>query len=298
VERRILGYGGMRHLAVFLLPATLVLGIVLVYPVLYDTFISFFHYSLLMKYLNRWVGLDNYIQMLTSRSFWYAAWISGYFTVVSVGGELVIGLFTALMLNRKFHGRAFVRSLVILPWALPTVVNGVMWRWIYDGNFGILNGVLYRLGLISHYHSWLASPFTALNMIILADIWKNWGFFTIVLLGALQTIPDSYFEAAKIDGSGFWYTLWHITIPLLKPAILVSLVMRITQAFQVFDIVYMITQGGPANGTQTLSYYIFYNAFQRLQFGSAATISVLMTGVTLVFALILIKIMYSEVEYM
>lgn len=282
---------------IMLLPATIVIAFVLFYPVISTIVISFQKRNLFMPQLSRFVGLDNYISILSSQEFWDAMKVTLYFTVVSVGAEFIIGLFTAILLNQNFKMKSFLRALVILPWAIPTVVNGVLWQWIFDANYGALNGLLKEMGLINSYINWLGAPFRALNMVIIADVWKNSWFFTIVLLGALQTIPRSYFEAAEVDGAGFWSRLFKVTIPLLRPAIAVSLVLRTSEAFKVFDIIYIMTKGGPANGTQVLSYYVYHTSFEALKLGQGAAISTIIAVVILIIALLYTRmLMREEVE--
>ncbi|MBO8140112.1 MAG: sugar ABC transporter permease [Thermosipho sp. (in: Bacteria)] len=280
-----------------IIPATVVLLLTLFYPIVNTIIISFFDKKLFYPSFSTFVGLSNYKEILSNEEFWSAFKITIYFTIVSVFLEFVIGLFTAILLNQNFKLRGFLRTLVILPWAIPTVVNGVLWQWIFDSNYGSLNGLLYQLGLIHNYVNWLGKPFMALNMVIIADVWKNCWFFTIVLLGALQTIPKNYYDAAKVDGAGFWNRLFNVTLPLLRPAIVVSLVLRTSEAFKVFDIIYIMTKGGPANGTQVLSYYVYHTSFEAMQLGKGAALSTIIAIIILLIALVYIKsLMREEVE--
>ena len=279
---------------IMILPATIIIAMALFYPVISTVVISFQDRSLFMPHLSRFVGINNYKNILSSQEFWSALKVTIYFTVISVFAEFVIGLFTAILLNQNFKMKTFLRALVILPWAIPTVANGVLWQWIFDANYGALNGLLYQLGIIKDYVNWLGSPFLALNMVIIADVWKNCWFFTIVLLGALQTIPKSYFEAAEVDGAGFWSRLFKVTLPLLRPAIAVSLVLRTSEAFKVFDIIYIMTKGGPANGTQVLSYYVYHKSFEAMKLGEGAAISTVIAVVILAAAIFYTKILMRE----
>lgn len=277
-----------------LIPATVVIAFVLFYPVISTILISFEERNLFRPTLSHFVGLRNYLDIFKNPEFWHAAWITAYFTVVSVFAEFVIGLFTAILLNQDFKLRGFLRVLVVMPWAIPTVANGVLWQWIFDSNYGALNGLLYQMGIIQEYVNWLGKPFMALNMVIIADVWKNCWFFTIVLLGALQTIPKSYYDSAEVDGAGFWSRLLNVTLPLLRPAIAVSLVLRTSEAFKVFDIIYIMTKGGPANGTQVLSYYVYHTSFEALRLGDGAALSVVIAVIILAIAVFYSRMLIRE----
>lgn len=281
-----------------ILPSILVIGGLLVYPLLYNIFISLHDFDLKRLYLGTpFIGLKNYISALTSNYFWSAVGRTLYFTIASVGIELILGIMIALVLNRDFWGRDFVRSILLLPWAIPTVVNGIMWRWIYNSNYGALNGILKQLGLIHSYQNWLGHPATAMNMVILADVWKTTPFVAIMILAALQTIPDSLYEAAQIDGAGPWQAFRYLTLRLIRPAILVVLVIRTMEAFRVFDIIYIITQGGPADGTQVITYFTYNETFNNLNFGLGASLAYLTSLVILVMALIYMRLLRSESNY-
>lgn len=276
---------------VFVLPAILLIFSVVIYPLAYSFYLSF---NNVQGKVTTFIGLKNYISILNSDFFWLSTARTLYFTIVSVGLEFIVGLFVALLLNEKFKGRGFVRGLLILPWALPTVVNGILWAWIFDSNNGALNALLKNLHIISSYKSWLGSPFSAMNCVIAADTWKNFPMIALLLLAALQTISYAYYEAAKIDGATIFQRFRYITLPALKPAILVCLVLRTMEAFKVFDIIYIMTKGGPANGTQVISYYTYVTSFQFVKFGYGAALSYLVSLVILFMALIYIKFLNSE----
>jgi multiple sugar transport system permease protein len=192
-----------------------------------------------------------------------------YFTTVSVSLELLLGLSIALLLNRPFRFRGFVRAVVLIPWAIPTVVSAKMWEWIYNTDFGILNYI------IGSKINWLGSPFLAMNAAVFMDVWKTTPFVAILLMAGLQIIPRELYQAAKVDGAGSWALFKKITLPLLKPVILVVLIFRTLDAFRIFDAIYVLTGGGPANATETLSIYAYKVLFQTLQFGYGSTLSVI-----------------------
>jgi trehalose/maltose transport system permease protein len=252
----------------FIMPSLLLLSAVTIYPIIHGVYLSL-HRKLLIFGISEFVGLQNYRFLLTDERFWGALGNTVYFTVLSVSGELVLGLAFALLMNRAFHGKGFMRAVVLIPWAIPTVVSAKMWEWIYNGDFGILN---YLLGMKIN---WLGDPFWALHAAIIMDVWKTTPFAAILLLAGLQLIPADLYSAARIDGAGSIRLFRHVTLPLLKPMILIVLIFRSLDAFRVFDAVYVLTGGGPANTTETLSVYAYKVLFQTLQIGYGSTLAVI-----------------------
>jgi multiple sugar transport system permease protein len=224
-----------------------------------------------------WVGTDNFLYALTDPDFQAALWRTLYFTVVSVAFEGVIGVLVALLLNQQFHGRNLLRVLVILPWALPTIVNATMWRLNFNPDYGSINALLTQLGVIDHYRSWLGDPASAMNAVMLADIWKNYPLITLLTLAALQSIPEDLYEAARLDGASAWRRFRAITLPAILAPLAVALVLRTIDAFKVFDIIYVMTRGGPMDSTKTLSFFVYQESFSYLRAGSGAAYAVLMT---------------------
>ena len=213
---------------------------------------------------------------------------------MSTGFELVFGIAIALLLYAPLRGRWLFRTIVVLPWALPTIVNGAMWRYFFDAQYGVINAALTQLGIQSSYHAWLSSPFAALNIVILADVWKNTSLVAFFLLAGLTTIPSDLYEAARVDGYGRWGAFVHITLPLLRPVIVVVLVLRTIEAFKVFDIIYVMTGGGPANGTQSIAFYAYQRAFSDEFFGYGSALSVLIVLFILGFAIVYIRLLRSD----
>ena len=275
----------------FIAPALLVLVCVIIIPLLYALFLSL-HQTQGMN--RQWIGLKNYIEILTQRFFWESSARTAYFTVASVALEFVIGLLVALLLHQKFKWRGIARAVLILPWALPTVVNGVLWSWIFNSSYGSLNALLKQWGIIKTYIPWLATSFSAMNSVIFADVWKNFPMMTLILLAGLQTIPHSFYESAMMDGAGAVQRFFRITLPVLKPSILACLVIRTMEAFKVFDIVYTMTKGGPANGTQVISYYTFQTTFQYTKFGYGAALSYLVSFIIFLMAMAYIKLLSTK----
>jgi len=273
----------------------LMLGITL-WPVIWTLFLSFFNAPTGLNQTRTFVGMGNYINMLTDQTFWETIWRTLYFTVVSVGLELALGLAVAQLIHSKPWGWKLLRLSLIIPWAVPTIVNGAMWRWIYSADFGALNGVLMALGLIKHYVPWLTMTNMAMNLVIIADVWHTMPFVALVLQAALATLPEEIEEAASVDGANAWQRFWQIRVPLLRPAILVALIVRTVDAFRVFDIVYIITAGGPAYSTLTITYLTYLNSFSFGKQGVGAALSFLISAVTITMALIYIRVLYRPEE--
>ena len=189
-----------------------------------------------------------------------------------------------------------MRNSLIIPWAVPTIVNGAMWRWIYSADFGALNGVLMQLGLIKHYVAWLSQPNMAMNLVILADIWHTMPFVALILQAALATLPSELDEAASVDGANALQRFLLIRLPLLRPAILVALIVRTVDAFRVFDIAYIITSGGPAFKTVTITYLTYLNTFSYGKQGTGAALSFLISIFTLIMAFFYIRFLYRPEE--
>lgn len=240
------------------------------------------------------VGLKNYAELLTSPEFWESFGRTVYFAAVSIALELFLGMMIALLLNDGIRGQGFLRAIIILPWAIPTIVNGSMWKWIYHSQYGVLNALLTQTHLIEGYRSWLNTPDLAMNMVILADVWKMTPLVTIFFLASLQMINTAVYEAAVIDGAGRLKRFWYLTLPYLKPTILVLVVIRTMEAFKAFDIFYAITRGGPANGTMVLTYDAYLKAFNNLQFSKGATIAYTIAMIVALLVVIYVKTLKTE----
>ncbi len=279
-----------------LAPSLLIILAVTLQPILTTLYLSFFHAPSGIDLPRTFVGLGNYIELLTDVVFWQTVGRTFYFTAVSVGLELVLGLAIAQLIHAHPPGWQFLRISLIIPWAIPTIVNGSMWRWIYSADFGALNGLLMQLGLIKHYVPWLIDPARAMNLVILADFWHMVPFVALILQAALATLPVELEEAAMIDGASAWQRFWLVRLPLLRPAILVALIGRTVDAFRVFDIVYILTGGGPANGTLTVTYLTYLETFSYGQLGSGAALSFLISLITLAMAVVYIRYLYRPEE--
>ncbi|HEX3172754.1 MAG TPA: sugar ABC transporter permease [Solirubrobacterales bacterium] len=232
-------------------PSLAVIALVAAYPICYAVWLSLNEYSVITPGLSRFVGLDNYLEALGSAQFWEAMETTILFTVISVGLELAIGLGMALVMHQAFRGRALLRAVVLVPWAILTVVTAITWRTIFEPELGFVNTTLSALGLPGGDVVWLGEEGYALAAMILADVWKTAPFMALLILAGLQGIPDELHDAAKVDGANTWQRFRSITLPLLVPAITVALIFRTLDALRIFDLPYVLTKG--ANGTETLS---------------------------------------------
>lgn len=265
------------------------------YPALRTLVLSFTNSKLTGLAKNvEWVGFSNYINALTNSNFQAATWRTAYFVVMSVGLEVIIGVLVALLLDQKFFGQRFVRVLLIIPLALPTIVNAMMWRWIYHPDFGALNALLTQTNILNGYRSWLGEPGVAMNMIILADVWKNYPIISLVTLAALKLVPKDFFEAAQIDGANVWTRFWRITYPMIVPALMVGVVLRTIDAVKVFDIIYVMTRGGPADSTKTLSFLVYQEGFSNLRSGSAAAYAYLVVLISVILIVLYITLLRRQ----
>jgi ABC-type sugar transport system permease subunit len=275
--------GEGRFALALLAPAALVVFGVVLYPVARTLVLSLFAVDSPFPGSYPFVGADNYTRVFSDPRFYPVLGHTLYFTLVSTALELGLGIGTALVLNAPLRLRWLWRSIAVLPWALPTIVNGALWRWIDNGQYGVLNGLLSAVGL--EPHQWLGSPFLALNMVIVADVWKNTSIVAFFLLAGLQTIPGDLYEAARVDGAGAVRAFRSITLPMLLPSIAVVLVLRTIEAFKVFDIIYVMTGGGPASGTQTIAFYTYLQAFSNQLFGYGASLAYLIVLAVLALAM-------------
>jgi multiple sugar transport system permease protein len=232
--------------------------------------------------------------MLTTPRFWSAVSNTLIFTGVTVPIELVIGMGLALALNRSYRGRGLVRLAVLFPWALPTALNALIWRWMYNSDFGIFNSVLLQSGLIRSPIDWLGKiPMAMLSMMIVA-VWKTSSFMALILLSGLQTIPDELYEAGIVDGASGWSGFRRITLPLLRPTIMVALLLRSMDAIRAFELPFNLTDGGPVNSTETLSLYAYKLLFQHVDFNMGAASVLLQFVVILSLSLVYVRSMKGD----
>ena len=277
-------------------PSLVIIAAITLQPILSTFYLSFFETTPGVATPDIFRGIGNYLELLADKLFWQAIWRTLYFTIVSVGLELVLGICIAQLIHSHPPGWRFLRTSLIIPWAVPTIINGAMWRWIYNADYGALNALLMQLGLIDHYIPWLIKPTTAMNLVILADIWHAVPFIALIIQAALATLPVELDEAAAVDGASAWQRFWSIRLPLLRSAILVALVIRSVEAFRVFDIIYVITAGGPAFGTVTISFLTYLETFSYGKVGMGSALSFLISLFTIAMAFIYIRLLYRPEE--
>lgn len=262
-------------LPLFLLSPALVLllGIV-AYPIVRAVWLSFHRLEILRPDLTEYVGLDNYRGLLQDPVIRIALQNSILWVVGVVLFQFLGGLVGAVILNRRFPGRAIVRGLALIPWATPSVLVALMWTWMLDGNYGLVNDLLVKAGILSRFQPWLAQPWSALPAVMLADVWQGIPFFAVMLLAALQAIPEELFEAARIDGASAWRVFLHVTLPLLLPTILITTMLRMIWTANYMDLIMIMTGGGPGYSSLTLPLHAYYTAYKRLDFGYGSTIAI------------------------
>lgn len=255
-----------------ILPSIAVIASVKLYPLAYSLIISFADVRPL-SLEGTFVGFANYVAVLRKPDFLDAFLNTVYFTVVSLVIQVVFGILIALALARSTRSAQLLRAIVILPWAIPTVVGALLWQWIYHPQYGALSGLLYSLGLTSGPVLWLGSPLIAMPAVIVADTWKMLPLYVVMFLSALQLVPKELYQAAEIDGAGAWSKFRHVTLPYLVPTLLVVLVLRTIEAFRVFEIIFLMTGGGPSGSTAVVGYYAFLESFRNLNYGAGAAAS-------------------------
>jgi trehalose/maltose transport system permease protein len=237
-----------------LLPALAVVAFVAIYPLGKTVYYSFTNQEFLAGIEpTKWVGLQNYRELWHDSIFRTAIWTTIKFTLITVGFEFVLGMIIALVVNSSFKGRGAMRAVMLVPWAIPTVVAAQMWKWMYDDVYGVINDAGVRLHILSHPYAWISEPSTALASVCAVDIWKTTPFVALLLLAGLQVIPRDLYEAAEVDGATKLQQFWRITLPLLRPAILVTLIFRTLDALRVFDVFYVFFGNRP--DTQTMAIY-------------------------------------------
>lgn len=260
-----------------LAPSVLVTAIIVFFPMVQAVITSFYDLILFKPNASRFVGFGNYIRLFNDPVFWTALWNTVLWIGLTVPFQMGLGLLAALLLNREFPWRGLARALIIIPWALPSVVIALMWRWIYDPNTGVLNDILIYLSIVQSAVPWLADPQVALYAIIATLTWQGFPFFAVMILAALQGIPQSQYEAASIDGASSWRQFVHITLPGIAPVLATAGLLRVIWVANSMDVIFIMTGGGPGYATHTLPLYAFVKARQNLDFGYGTSIAVTFT---------------------
>lgn len=258
----------------FTLPTIVILLTVLAYPIIASFILSFQKVRFGIQGLSyEFIGFSNYATLLINQTFLDSLFRSIYFTMIEVVSVLVFAMIVALLLNHPIGRHSFFRVALLIPWALSPVANAVLWKWIYNANYGILNFILLSLGIIDKNVVWLGKPGLALNMILIADVWKAIPFIALLLIAGLQNIPSHLYRAAKLDGANAWQRFVYVTLPGLKTTIVISVVMQSIWALKVYDLIYVLTKGSPADGTVLLNYLAWRETFSNLDIGYGATIA-------------------------
>lgn len=277
-------------------PSLVLIFALAIYPLLYTIFISFTELNM-MTGETQYKGVENYIQAFTSGEFWNSIWVTLLFTLLSLLIQLPLGVLVALLLNQEFKGRWLLHSVVLIPWAVPTLVNSTLWNWIFNTQYGAANRILMQFNLISEPIIWFDSPMKAMGVIVFADTWRMLPLYVLMMLASLQTIPQSQIEAAVLDGAGAFSRFRNVILPLIKPMLLVVLVIRTMQALKVFDIIYMLTHGGPANGTMVISYYIYNQSFGFMHFSYGAALAIVVAVISTVITVVYVRILRTDDIY-
>ena len=283
-----------RHVWVlYVAPATLVLVAVTIVPLFYLLYNSLTNYDLRRAYLGRsFVGLANYRSMLADETFWQSVRVALTVTAGVVAVQLTLGMLLALLFSRDFPGKRVVRSLFLLPLITTPVVVGLTWRMLYNSDLGMINYLLESVGLPTPL--WLASTRMALPSVVITDTWHAVPFVTLMFVAGLQSLPNEPQEAAKVDGASYWRRFLDITLPQMRPLIFLALIFRATDAIRMFDLIYVMTSGGPANATQTLNMYAYKVGFQFLNIGYGSALAVVLMLVCIAISFVLVR--YSGIE--
>jgi multiple sugar transport system permease protein len=277
-----------------ILPVAIVIGLFAIYPILHAVRMSFYQYLLTRPNVHPFVGLDNFVNVITSYYFKESIQITGIYTLASVFGVIVYGLGVALLMNTKIRLSTPLKIVILLPWALPAVVSGLLWKWILNADFGILNALLSALGLIDSYIPFLADPTLAKASLIMAFIWKEGPLVAIFFLAGLQLISVELYEAARIDGGSSWRIFLNVTLPLLRPVFLVVIVYETMTAILTFDTIYVMTGGGPANSTALISWFAYAEIFKSLNLGNGIALAIIIALVTLVLIILYLRVLRTE----
>ncbi|HET6316648.1 MAG TPA: sugar ABC transporter permease [Chloroflexota bacterium] len=274
-----------------LLPSLIMVAAVAVYPVGSGVWMSFQRYNLLRAPVPTFIGLDQYAGLADDPVFWTSVRNTVVFVAVGVTSQFLLGLITALALNRPgLRAMPVLRVGLLLPWLMPTVVAGHMWSLLLDSRLGVVNDLLVRVGAVPGYVAWFAQAETAMWAVLMVDLWRNFPFFTLLLLAGLQGLPDELYEAAEVDGAGAWYRFLRITLPLLTPVIVAAVILRVIGLVNAPDLMIILTHGGPGLATHVLSLLAFNNAYTGFNFGAAAAVATVMLVLLMMFTTAYVRV--------
>ena len=307
------GAGGLRlseagFAWLLVLPVVVAIGLVVAVPLVYSLWLSFTDVNLLRGGgpaleafgvrlpLYRWVGLKNYLQVFDDPLYWSSLWRTLYFVGAFVAEATLAGLGMALVLNERFAGRPLMRSLLLIPWSLSRIVVGLLWVGLLDFEFGALNGLLQRAGLIDSYIAFFKDGFTSLNVLVSVYMWNQAPFAPLLFLAGMQSIGEDQYAAAEVDGAGYWQRFAHVTLPALRPILFLVLVLCTVNGFLMLDLIYILTMGGPGYDTTTISWLGFQTTFKFFKFGPGTAILYTLTGLCLLLTLIYHRLVLSGFE--
>ena len=274
-------------LAIFLiLPSIFLVFITYLYPAIFTFIISFAEYDIVRLNIKKFIQFKNFQYLINNYIFNEAVIRTIYFGLLICFFTTFLSFFIAILLNEKFIGKAFLRVMIVLPWAVPSVVSGVLWGQMFHADTGFLNALLYQVGLISEYKIWLADPLVALHIIAIAEIWKAIPFMTLFFLSGLQSLPSESFEAASVDGANVFHRFTYILLPLMMPIAVPLFLIQFVLAMKSFDTIFVLTRGGPGGGTTTLNYFIYQEAFETFNLGRASAAAYVLLIITLAVVLI------------
>jgi len=284
-----------RSAALLVFSVVAVLLVVAAFPILYCFWVSL-HDIVLTRPLRRpFVGFDNYLRVFDDPRFWVAVARTTIYTVVTVAVTTLLAVLVALLLNEQFPGNRLLQALLLVPWATPSVVNGLMWKWIYDPTYGLLNALLLKLGLIEKYRVWLGDPDLTLLLIANAAIWKQMPLAALLIIVTMKAIPDDLYRAAKVDGAGVFQRFVHVTLPALRPGLMLVLVYETMISIRHFDLFLIMTQGGPGDASFTLSWLIYVETFRSLRFGTGAAMSYILAITTFALSWAVIRFLGKRI---
>ncbi len=281
-----------RLVPLFLLaPALITIAVVIGYPIVRAVWLSFLDYNVLRPERTVFAGLENYRAVFSSPVFLQALGNSAVLVVGAVSLQMLFGFLGALLLNQRFIGRYVVRGLVLIPWATPSVLVALMWMWLLDGNYGVINDLLRKVGLIDSYVPWFAQPQTALPTLIVIDVWQGVPFFAVMLLAALQAFPKELEDAGRVDGATPFQLLRFVKIPFILPTLMITAVLRIIWTANYMDLMFIITNGGPGYRTTTLPFLAYTTSYRRLDFGEGATVALVQALILAVVIVLYVRML-------
>lgn len=278
-----------------LAPSFILLGVVLIYPLFYNIYLSFFDWRYTNPAATKFVGFDNYIKLLTDQNFWQVSEFTAIFVVLTILLEFVFGLLGALLLSSLFQSRKWLATVILLPYLIAPIAVGLNWRLLWNYDFGLVNFFIMLVGM--EPVNWLGNSDLAQVAVVITEVWRSTPFVTIILLAGLTSIPKESLEAARMDGTNAWQELWHVILPLLRPSLTIALLFQTIVKLRVFDLVYIMTGGGPGISTQPYGIYIYRTYFRYFDGGQAATIAVVLMLLGALISLGYIRLVYREVEH-